>query len=228
MKLTRTRTVLSWSIFVLAIGIMVMPLSGKDTSHLLSEAEANDATLVIVTTTDAAYIQPIVDQFIGETDSIVHIESVAEISEDTLAEHSADLVLVSHIEEFVPVIQAEALDTLPLDIMWNVDANFRDPAERWVGLTGYLEDKEFVMSGVALAQSSNSKPLAERFVLYLYSRSNQQELVAYTGHYSFLAFGVDTPTDLPQLVDLELPQFGSIYDSNSLTAEPSNEVAATQ
>ena len=227
MKLTRTRTLLSWSIFLLAIGIMVMPLPGKDTTHLLSEAEANDSTLVILTTTEADYIQPIVDQFVAETEAVVRIETVTEISPEMMKAYSADLVMAAHIEEFVPIIQAEALDTLPLDIMWNVDANFRDPAERWVGLTGCLEeDGEFMMSGIALAQTSNSKPLAERFVLYLYSRSNQQTLVQMTGHYSFLAFGVDTPSDMPQLVDLELPPFGAIYDSNSLTAEPSTELAA--
>jgi spermidine/putrescine-binding protein len=226
MKLTRTRTILSWSIFILAVGIMVMPLPGKDTSHLLSEAEASDTTLVILTTTDTDYIQPIVDQFVTETETVVRVESVDEISPEIMKANSADLVIVARIQEFVPVMQAKALDTLPLDIMWNVDENFRDPAERWVGLTGCIEDGDFVMSGMALAQSSNSKPLAERFILYLYSRSNQQALVDYTGHYSFLAFGIETPSDMPQLVDLELPPFGAIYDSNHQLSEPSNELAA--
>lgn len=226
MKLTRTRTILSWSIFILAIGIMTIPLPGKDRSHLLSEAEASDATLVILTTTDVDYIQPIVDQFVAETDVDVRVKQVASISSENMHSQAADLVIVAHIEEFIPTIQSQALDTLPLDVMWNVDENFRDPAERWVGLTGGLEDGEFVMSGLALVQTSNSKPLAERFILYLYSRSNQQQLVDYTSHYSFLAFGVQTPSDMPELVNLELPPFGAIYDSTSLTAKPSTELAA--
>lgn len=227
--MNRTRTLLSWTILILALVIMVIPLPGDDDSHLLSDAEASDVTLVILTTEDASFIEPLVEQFIAETDARVEIETIAA---DTLCGKAvdaqrADIVLVHDIGELVPLMQEDALDTLPLDIMWNVDESFRDPAERWVGFSGRMDVNELAISGLALAQNSDSKPLAERFILYLYSRSIQEQLVQQSGQYSFLAFGVPTPAGMPELTSMDVPSFGAIYDSASID-DITNELAANQ
>jgi hypothetical protein len=228
--MNRARTLASWIILGLAIIVMVMPLPGKDDSHLLNEAEANDETLVILTTDSEAVLQPLVDAFVGDTEAEVRVERIdaALLCQEKLAAQHADLVLVRNISEMVPLMQEKALDTLPLDIMWNVNEAFRDPAERWVGFTGRMEDDALAISGLALAQSSNSKPLAERFIIYLYSRKVQETLVNHSGHYSFLAFGVPTPDGMPDLTMIEAPAYGAIYDSAALTDEPSRELAANQ
>lgn len=228
--MNHVRTYASWIILGLALIVMVMPLPGKDDSHLLSEAEASDATLVILTTDSEEVLQPLVAAFVDDTDAKVRIKRIdpALLSQEQLDSQKADLVLVRNISEMVPLMQEKALDTLPLDIMWNINEAFRDPAERWVGFTGRMEDDTLAISGLALAQSSNSKPLAERFILYLYSRKVQEQLVYQSGHYSFLAFGVPTPAGLPDLTLIDTPAYGSIYDSAAFTAERSRELAANQ
>ncbi|MCI0714178.1 MAG: hypothetical protein L0154_28745 [Chloroflexi bacterium] len=228
--MNHARAYASWIILGLALIVMVMPLPGKDDRHLLSEAEASDATLVILTTDSEEFLQPLVAAFVDDTDARVRIERVDPtlLSQKALASHKADLVLVRNIGEMVPLMQEEALDTLPLDIVWNVNEAFRDPAERWVGFTGRMEDNTLAMSGLALAQSSNSKPLAERFILYLYSRKVQEQLVNQTGQYSFLAYGVPTPAGLPDLTLIDAPAYGAIYDSAAFTEEPSRELASNQ
>lgn len=225
----KTRAFLSWSIFGLALLVMVLPLPGKDRSHLLSGAEANDETLVILTSGQPAYLEALVEHFTTENDVEVQVVEAGELSAARLTETSADLVLTAQLDDLVPLIKAGALDTLPPDILWNVNEAFRDPAERWVGLSGQLADGQLTVRGLALAQSANSKPLAERFVLYLYSRSAQQNLVEMSGEYAFLAFGVDNPAGKPTLSNLSLPPFNSLYNSTALVAAPSqDEVAAGQ
>jgi hypothetical protein len=210
-------------IFFVALVIIFVPLPHPDTAHLMTEAEANDKTLVIVTTESQVYLTPLVEQFISETSASVRVDVVEELSEDSVRDCQGDLVLAHRIEELLPLINAQALDTLPLDIMWNIDQNFRDPAERWVGFTGRYENNAFTISALALVQQANSKPLAERFVLYLYSRTHQQTLVEHTGHYSLLAFGINSPDGLPALTEVSSPAFGSIYNSDSVL--PENEIA---
>lgn len=225
-----TRTLASWIILGLAIIVMVMPLPGKDDGHLLSDAEANDATLVILTTESEDVLQPFLAAFMDDTDANVRIEHIDPVllCQEKLDAQQADLILVRDIGEMVPLIREEALDTLPLDIMWNVNEIFRDPAERWVGFTGRMENDTLAISGLALSQTSNSKPLAERFILYLYSPKVQEELVKYSGHYSFLAFGVPTPEGMPDLTMIDTPAYGAIYDSAAITEAPSQELAANQ
>jgi iron(III) transport system substrate-binding protein len=329
----RTRTLFSWVIFIGAIFVMVVPLPGDDDSHLMSISEANDETLVILTTDDPALLTPIVDHFADEYDADVRVEVVdSTIDADVLRQTQADLVLVRDINELVPVIDADALDTLPPDILWNIDPHFRDVSNRWIGYTGRLqvlvynpdlvdvsqlpttvtglvssnwvehigcssesvmnplgagyrdllmavtqrgghfetdaeviqaiEDGELAIgivnhdsvdlaamdnstmqlgihvladdrgsamtvSAIALADSANSKPLAELFLIHLYGMRTQNLIAETTGQYTFLAFSIATPQDLPILTDLSFADFGTLFDSNHISSENRDSTANT-
>lgn len=333
----RTRTILSWLIFITAIVVMVIPLPGKDDSHLMSISEANDETLVILTTDNPETLIPIADRFAEEYDADVRVEFVdAEINANILQKNHADLVLVRDINELIPVMDQQALDTLPSDLMWNIDPQFRDPASRWVGYTGRLQvlvydpirvdgsqlptrvadllssewiesigcssesiinplgtgyrdlltatamqgthfetdeaviqavmDGELAiglvnhdniqqiieseeatqlgvqiltdlhgnimtMSAMALVDSANSKPLAELFLIHVYGMRTQNLIAESTGQYTFLAFGIGTPQNLPALTDLTLADFGTIFDSDYISSDnqdlAANTVAST-
>lgn len=329
----RTRTLFSWVIFIGAIIAMVVPLPGDDESHLMSISEANDETLVILTTDNPELLTPIVDYFADEYNADVRVEVIdSEIDADVLRRTQADLVLVRDINELVPAIDANALDTLPPDIMWNIDPHFRDLSNRWVGYTGRLqvlvynptlvdvsqlpnnvsdlvssnwvdqigcssesvmnplgtgyrdlltavtqrgahfetdaeviqavEDGELAIgivnhdsidqiamqdstiqlgihvladnhgstmtvSAIALADSANSKPLAELFLIHLYGMRTQNLIAETTGHYTFLTFSIATPQDLPALTDLTLADFGTLFDSDHISSENRDSIANT-
>lgn len=330
----RTRTLLSWIIFIGAVVAMIVPLPGDDDSHLMSISEANDETLVILTTANPELLMPIVDRFAEEYAADVRVEVAdSEINTDILHESSADLVLVRDINELVPAIDERALDSLPPDIMWNIDPHFRDPANRWIGYTGRLqvlvynpvlvdvsqlptsvadlvasewvetigcssesvlnplvvgyrdlltastqhgthfetdaaviqavengnlamglvnhdslsssstsqlglhiladadEGNTMTISAIALADSANSKPLAELFLIHLYGMRTQNFIAETTSQYTFLAFNSAAPQDLPALTDLTLADFGTLFDSNHISSDnrdaTTNTVAST-
>lgn len=292
--MTRTRTILSWLIFGAALVAMVIPLPGKDTSHLLSASEANDDSLVILTTAQAEMLAPIVDTFTEKHNIPVRVESIlpADLTQKTIASTQADLILVSDVAELTPLMQAGALDTLPPDLMWNVETPFHDNANRWIGYTGRLEvlvynpalvdptelntstlrstetelDNKTVLDAVlagdlpmgvvdhdlisqdiaaqigihlfnnahmtvsafAMAQSANSKPIAQLFLSLIYLPTAQNLLTQSTGHYSFLAFGVEAPADFPVLSELNLVDFGTLFSSDPDDYNPpANQVAST-
>ena len=329
----RTRTLFSWLIFIGAVIAMSVPLPSDDDSHLMSISEANDETLVILTTDNPALLTPIVDRFAEEYAAEVRVVGIdSEINVDVIQQTHADLILVRDINELVSAIDANALDTLPPDIMWNIDSHFRDPANRWIGYTGRLQvlvynptlvditqlpstvadlvatdwvehigcssesimnpttsgyrdlltattqygthfdtdvaviqavaDGELAMglvnhdsvvqamtsglmdqlglhvlvdnhgntmtvSAIALADSANSKPLAELFLIHLYGMRTQNFIAETTGQYTFLAFSSASPQDLPALMDLSLSDFGTLFDSDHISSENRDSVANT-
>ena len=235
----RPRAILSCAIFAAAIVAIIFPLPGQDTAHLLTTAEANDNTLVIVTTGDAALLTPLVAEFeavIGQTmpDSgiKVRIEPVTAdgLDSDALKAMHADLLLVANVADLVGVMQAQSLDTLPVDALWNVLPDYVDPAGRWMGFYGNLDGDQLSISALAMAQSSNSKPLAELFVMTVYGMRLQRMMVENSAVYSLLNFGVEAPTGQPDLKSLTSPRYAQIYDSDNFypqTENSSGTIAST-
>lgn len=278
----KTRTLISWLIFIVALVVMVMPLPGQDQLHLMAKFEANDTTLVILTTDDRAAIQPLVDVFQDKYNADVRVITTDHLSQAAIQQHHADLVLARYVAELIPL--ADHLDTLAPDLLWNVDTQFSDMAGRWIGYAGRLQvivynpeyttpdnladipvsrqsgsdaqhiaavrlgdealgwvdhtaveaplamlipaNPQLGISAFALASSANSKPLAQLFLNSLYLPTAQRLLVAVTGQYSFSAFGVGTPANLPSLEELSLTDFARQYSTDY--RPDSNRVAAIQ
>lgn len=278
----KTRTIISWLIFIIALVVMVMPLPGQDDSHLMAESEANDTTLVILTTDHADTIQPLVASFQAQYEADVRVVETDDLTLEAIQQTHADLVLAHDVAELIPLV--DTLDTLAPDLLWNIDPRFGDAAGRWIGFAGrlqvmayapeqtsaeslgdtpishrYASDEQTLaailhgdivagwvehtaieaplamlvpanprlsISAFALAQSANSKPLAQLFLNTLYLPTAQRTLVETTGQYSFSAFSVGTPANLPTLAELSLPDFGQQYDTNH-QPDP-NRVASIQ
>lgn len=236
----RPRAVLSCGIFAAALTAIIVPLPGKNTAHLLTTAEANDNTLVIVTTGDAALLRPLVTEFeavveqtMPDSGVTVHIEPIAEaeLNSDALRDMHADLVLAENVADLVGAMESQSLDTLPADALWNVLPDYVDPAGRWMGFYGNLDGDQLNISALAMAQSSNSKPLAELFVVTVYGMRLQRLMVENAEVYSLLAFGVEAPSGQPVLESLTSLRYAQIYDSNNFyrpSENSSGTIASTR
>ncbi len=225
--LHRSRTLLSWSIFIIALIIMIIPLPSNDDTHLMSISEANDETLVILTTASPDYLIPLIDSFQAQNPAIIHIVPINtnDLNSATIQQTNADLILAHDISVLVPLLKADLIDTLPPDLMWSVNSVFRDPNNRWIGYSGQINGDILTISAIAIAQSANSKPLAQLFLSLSYLPQTQLHLAESTGLLSLSAYVADTA----MLETLEFVDFAVQFDSDAIIDRQNrpNQVAST-
>lgn len=161
----KTRTIISWLIFIIAVVVMVMPLPSQDDSHLMAESEANDSTLVILTTDRTDTILPLVASFQAKYEADVQVVETDYLTPETIQQAHADLVLAHDVTELMPLVGS--LDALAPDLLWNIDPRFGDPAGRWIGFAGRLQVMAYAPEQIS------AENLADTHISHRYTSDEQ-------------------------------------------------------
>lgn len=139
--MSKVRFVIGSLLLIAALVSVVLPLPGKNTQHLLSEAEAQGATLTIYSGRNENLVGPVIEKFEQDTGIAVDVRygDTASLALTLLEEGSstqADVFFAQDAGALGLLAKNGVLTELPAYVLENVEPRFRSADGLWVGVTG--------------------------------------------------------------------------------------------
>lgn len=139
--MSRVRQIIGAMLLITALASILLPLPGKPTGHLLTEADAQGTTLTIYSGRSEELVGPIIEQFERDTGIEVEVRygDTASLALTLLEEGDstqADVFFAQDAGALGLLAKSDVLAELPAYILESVEPRFRSPDGLWVGVTG--------------------------------------------------------------------------------------------